>query len=71
MPHEPQARLPLPYLAAGQAQKDVTRMRRCRASTQWVQISILSHTIATAPASNTAGQCNIVPANATGILGPA
>lgn len=56
------ARLSLPLIAAGQAQKDVTHNEAILALDRLVALSVASRTLAAPPPTPAAGQCHIVPA---------
>ncbi|WP_156254359.1 DUF2793 domain-containing protein [Sandarakinorhabdus oryzae] len=56
------ARLILPLIAAGQAQKDVTHNEAIMALERLVALAVASRTLAEPPSSPPSGQCHIVPA---------
>jgi hypothetical protein len=60
------ARLKLPVIAAAQAQKYVTHNEALALLDAFVQLTVLSRTIAAPPGSPAEGDCYIVPAGATG-----
>jgi hypothetical protein len=59
------ARLKLPVIAAAQAQKHVTHNEALALLDAFVQLTVLSRTIAAPPGSPAEGDCYIVPAGAT------
>ena len=60
------ARLKLPVIAAAQAQKHVTHNEALAVLDAFVQLSVMSRTVAAPPGSPAEGECYIVPAGATG-----
>lgn len=60
------ARLNLPLIDAGQAQKNITHNEAILALDQFVQASVLSQTLTAPPTTNTEGDSYIVAASATG-----
>lgn len=60
------ARLNLPLIDAGQAQKNITHNEAILALDQFVQAAVLSQTLATPPATNNDGDSYIVAAPASG-----
>ncbi len=60
------ARLGLPLLEAGQAQKEVTHNESLLAIDRLLQLGVASRQIATPPTTPLAGNCYIVPVGATG-----
>lgn len=60
------ARLNLPLIDAGQAQKNITHNEAILALDQFVQASVLSQTLSAPPASNSEGDSYIVAASASG-----
>jgi hypothetical protein len=61
------ARLELPYIAAGQAQKHVTHNEALRLLDALVQASVASRALATPPPAPAEGECHIVAAGAAGV----
>ncbi len=60
------ARLNLPLIDAGQAQKNITHNEAILALDQFVQAAVLSQTLAAPPATNNEGDSYIVAASASG-----
>lgn len=60
------ARLNLPLIDAGQAQKNITHNEAILALDQFVQAAVLSQTLAAPPATNNEGDSYIVAVSATG-----